>query len=172
MTRAARAALLLLPLSTLGIAVSLSATARNAVGTELARCAEVTADQARLACYDALAGRPASAAAQLPVATAAAGAAQVAPVAQAPVDPIASMGLPVVVPKQQQQMVMQARVAQTDKNQFETSRVTLDNGQVWVSTNGGMLLEPGEAVTIKRAALGAFMLTTASKHSYLIKRVR
>lgn len=87
-------------------------------------------------------------------------------------DPIASMGLPVVVPKQQQQMVMQARVAQTDKNQFETSRVTLDNGQVWVSTNGGMLLEPGEAVTIKRAALGAFMLTTASKHSYLIKRVR
>jgi hypothetical protein len=52
--------------------------------------------------------------------------------------------------------------------------VVLDNGQTWAFAEAmdDPWLGPGAAVTIKRGALGSFLLTTASKHSYHVHRVQ
>jgi hypothetical protein len=51
--------------------------------------------------------------------------------------------------------------------------VVLEGGQTWVFTE--MLddprLGPGDLVTIKRAALGSFMMTTPTKHQYHVRRI-
>jgi hypothetical protein len=51
--------------------------------------------------------------------------------------------------------------------------VVLEGGQTWVLTE--MLddprLGPGDLVTIKRAALGSYMMTTPSKHQYHVRRI-
>ena len=57
-----------------------------------------------------------------------------------------------------------------DQNQHGI--VVLDNGQYWKLLEGEMLMDTGEAVTISRAALGSFMLTSASHHSYHVRRLR
>jgi hypothetical protein len=68
---------------------------------------------------------------------------------------------------------IEARVSQMTVDRALRSFVVLDNGQTWASTDGGLQLNTGERVTIKRAALGSFMLvSTTSKHSYHVRRVR
>ncbi len=68
---------------------------------------------------------------------------------------------------------IEAHVAQVGVDRGLRSYVVLDNGQTWLSTDGGMELNSGEQVTIKHAALGSFMLiSTASKHSYHVRRIR
>jgi len=49
-------------------------------------------------------------------------------------------------------------------------RVSLDNGQVWDFAEADAIVLPREAVTIRRAALGSFLLTTGSHHTYRVKR--
>lgn len=49
--------------------------------------------------------------------------------------------------------------------------VVLDNGQTWVVTDGELLLNVGEAVTVKRAALGSYMMTSKNR-AYHVRRVR
>ena len=68
---------------------------------------------------------------------------------------------------------IEAHVAQVTVDQALRNFVVLENGQTWMSTDGGLQLDTGERVTIKRAALGSFMLvSTTSKHSYHVHRVR
>jgi hypothetical protein len=68
---------------------------------------------------------------------------------------------------------IEAHVTQVTVDRALRSFVVLDNGQTWASTDGGLELNNGELVTIKRAALGSFMLvSTTSKHSYHVRRVR
>jgi hypothetical protein len=67
---------------------------------------------------------------------------------------------------------IQAHITQTIVDQNRRGFVVLDNGQTWALTEGEMLLDSGEAVTISRAALGSFMLSSASHHSYHVRRVR
>ncbi|MCS6947036.1 MAG: hypothetical protein NZM12_05410 [Steroidobacteraceae bacterium] len=52
--------------------------------------------------------------------------------------------------------------------------VTLDNGQVWVqkSLDSRFVLEIGDAVTIKKAALGSFLLVGPGGGSTRVSRVR
>jgi hypothetical protein len=67
---------------------------------------------------------------------------------------------------------IEARVAQVGADRGLRSYVVLDNGQSWLSTDGGMELVTGEQVNIKRAALGSFMLVSStSKHSYHVRRL-
>ena len=67
---------------------------------------------------------------------------------------------------------IEARVAQVGVDRALRSYAVLDNGQSWLSTDGGMELVSGEQVSIKRAALGSFMLVSStSKHSYHVRRL-
>ena len=151
MTSAGRIALVLLAQQVLGSTFSTATAATETISAELARCAAVATGSARLACYDALAGRP----------TADTGSSA---------DPAGVIAQPAAAPAQPS--VIRAAIARIDAGQFQSSSVVLDNGQVWVSTTGEMLVESGESVTIKRAALGSFILTSASRHSYYVRRVR
>jgi hypothetical protein len=51
-------------------------------------------------------------------------------------------------------------------------RVALDNGQAWTFTATDALLRAGDPVTIKRGALGSFLLTTPSHHTYHAVRMQ
>jgi hypothetical protein len=51
---------------------------------------------------------------------------------------------------------------------------SLDNDQVWrqLISNGDLLVKPGDAVTISRAALGSYWLQTKTGRGCKVKRVR
>ena len=182
MSSVGRTVLRVLAPSVLSLTLSTAATASGALASELARCAAVTASPARLACYDALAGRsatdsvPTSDRATAAVAPATAPPATPRPPpAPEPADAVQTFGLSAserhAAPQGTQ--AIQARIARLDADQLRRSYVVLDNGQTWASTEGEMILDSGELVTIQRAALGSFILTSAhSKHSYHVRRIR
>ena len=195
MTIAGRTALLVLAQGLLGIPLSTAAAATDTA--ELARCTAIAVADARLACYDTLArrtaagnmpspdhataaARPAMAVPAVPPAlavqavppTQGVSAAQAAP---SPADAERGFGLSAsqLHTAPQGPQAIQAHIAQVVEDQNRRSYVVLDNGQTWVSTEGEMILDSGEAVTIGRAALGSFMLTSAqSNHSYHVRRIR
>jgi len=65
---------------------------------------------------------------------------------------------------------IQAKVTRVDADQWGHVRVSLDNGQAWAFTSMNPMVREGEAVTIKRGAIGSFLLTTASHHTYRTER--
>jgi hypothetical protein len=67
---------------------------------------------------------------------------------------------------------IQARVANISRNRTGTAYLALDNGQTWTYTDEDSRLGPGDLVTIKRAMLGAFLMTTPTKRSYHVQRVQ
>ena len=182
----------------LGISVSaLSATSPTA--GDLARCAGIAAPDARLACYDALAGRSAPAAAAAPTptlpapapptagaATSATPAAPAAPPAPTSVASFASdprnFGLTEAQQHAQAQphaapegpASVQARVTKLIDNRAGRAYVVLDNGQTWVFVDAAddARLSPGDPVTIKRGSLGSFLMLTPSKHSFHVRRTQ
>ena len=172
-----------------------TAAAAPTLAAELGRCAAITAESARLACYDALSRQAAAAPAPGGGQAKAAATAAVAPAATAPAplsvavlpgtpagagstepaDAIQNFGLSNAqrhAPPQGPDSI-QAHVAQVMVDQLQRNYVVLDNGQTWASTDGELLLNAGELVTIGRGALGSFMLVSAkSRHSYHVRRVR
>ena len=50
--------------------------------------------------------------------------------------------------------------------------VSLDNGQSWTVKDADARLNAGDAVTIRRAALGSFLMTTPSRHTYRVQRTK
>ena len=210
--RATRYGALLVPvavfLETIGSRAPAAAT--EAVTIELAHCAAMASGDARLACYDSLAGRSSTGAARpaeraaapvVPVAVvpAAAAPAAMVPATAAPVVTANTAAMPVTAPPTmpappadpdaaarnfglsaaqlhsppQGPQSIQAHVAHVTVDQLRRDYVVLDNGQTWASTEGELLLYTGELVTIGHGALGSFMLvSTASKHSYHVRRVR
>jgi hypothetical protein len=182
-----------------------AATADSAAAG-LSRCASIANADARLACYDTLAGRTAAVAPVVAAPAAVAVAPAASPVTVSPAPPAAASPAPPAPsaasaspappapttpagtaaaaenfgfssaqlhteptgPKS-----IQAHVASVTADQSMRNFVVLDNGQTWLSTDGEFQLEDGELVTIRRAALGSFMLaSTQSKHSYHVRRVR
>jgi hypothetical protein len=185
MTGAVRAAFLGLVVSLPGAAASGAAPA--SVESGLSHCAAISQADTRLACYDALAGRAPhdqasvperSAAAPVATATAAATpAVNAAANAAPPVDPAAAtrnFGLSAAQlhTADQGPQAIEAHIAKIIVDQNQHGIVVLDNGQYWKLLEGEMLMDAGEAVTISRAALGSFMLTSASHHSYHVHRIR
>jgi len=185
MTGAVRAAFLGLVVSLPGAAAAGAAPA--SVESGLSHCAAISQADTRLACYDALAGRAPhdqasvperSAAAPVATATAAATpAANAAANAAAPADPAAAtrnFGLSAAQlhTADQGPQAIEAHIAKIIVDQNQHGIVVLDNGQYWKLLEGEMLMDAGEAVTISRAALGSFMLTSASHHSYHVHRIR
>lgn len=164
----------LLIVALLGAVPAIAADPSNGAG--LTHCAGINAPTARLACYDALAGRTPE-----PARTAdAASAATLAPTTKEPAAASAA-NEPANFGLSQAQIhktpegpaAIQARVLRIGAGQSGgRSYVVLDNGQTWVFTDKDQdrRLRSGDLVTIRRAALGSFMLTAASKRSYHVRR--
>ena len=51
-------------------------------------------------------------------------------------------------------------------------RLSLDNGQAWTFDSFNPMVRKGEAVTIKRGAIGSFLLTTAEHTTYRAVRAQ
>ena len=175
------------------------AAATEAPGTELDHCVAIASSEARLACYDKLAGRsadgtgtrampaPTPAASRAPAREIppAAGPSAVATTAPAPSIAATAEPDPAVAAQNfglssaqlrsapHGPQSIEARITQVGVDRGLRSYAVLDNGQTWLSTDGSMELDSGENVIIKRAALGSFMLvSTTSKHSYHVRRIR
>ncbi len=159
------------------LAICALLSAAPAMAETLAHCVGIDAADARLACYDAAAGRPAqpAATARMREAAPAAAAATVAPpTGAARNDDPANFGL---TPAQRKTepvgpSVIQAHIAGLSTDRIGNAIVTLDNGQTWILGDNDSRLEVGQTVTIKRAALGSFLMTTPDRHSYRVRRSR
>jgi hypothetical protein len=159
--------------------LSLAAAGATAAGDgTLARCAAIAAPDARLACYDALAHRPpdatpsASAGKPSAVAEKPSAAAPASAAANSAQDPN-NFGLNLA----QQHMAfagptsMKARIEAINSGPNGQTYIVLDSGQTWTIGENDGWLSKGDAVTIKRVALGAFLLTAPSNHTYHVRRL-
>jgi hypothetical protein len=168
------------------LSASPSLGAGGAEGTH--RCAAVAGDAARLACYDQAFGRPDMSATPAAQATSAIVApAAVAPVAVVPSTTAAAQareefGLSDAAkrardPERAREMMPEsivAVVAKVVRRPTGESIVTLENEQVWEQAEPGttMLLKAGDSVTIRKAALGSYVLVTPSRAAVRVRRVR
>lgn len=73
-----------------------------------------------------------------------------------------------------QRQELTARVTGVSERARGEHRIELDNGQVWEETQrtGGQPPAAGEAVTIKRGAMGSFFLTRKSGLGLRVKRIK
>jgi hypothetical protein len=149
---------------------------------ELARCAAITASEERLACYDARACAGIVAADQRLACYDALAEPKPSRPRTAPVDAtrpassdsdaksfgLSKSQLPATPegPK-----LINARVTQVTVDRLGNVRTLLDNGQSWTFNDPDALLKPGDSVTIRRAALGSFLLT-AGRRSYRAQRLQ
>ena len=157
---------------------------------ELAQCAGISAAGARLDCYDALAHRvgdgaatvatpsPSRAAAPVSHAAAPATAATAPAPAQAPNanDP-QNFGLSL---HQMQKAGSKAPAGPKSVAALITgmstgatghARIMLDNNQTWDVLDDDGLLGVGNAITIRKASLGSFLMYAPSHHTYRVHRV-
>ena len=155
----------------MGLALSAAASARE---SKLARCAAIDDANARLACYDALAGRKSQDVAQTTVTpSTTASAAAPAPTAPDPAVAAQKFGLSNVQQHKAEEgpSAIEAHVTKALVDRNRRTYLLLDNGQTWLVTDDEVQLDAGEAVPIRRAALGSFMLTSASHHSFHVRRI-
>ncbi len=129
-----------------------------AIDADLVRCRAIGADAPRLACYDALAGAPASAAAApAPVAPMPAPAAPPAPVAAVPAAP--EFGFESRLPASAPDAV-ESRIPGRFDGWEPGQKIRLENGQVWQVIDGsrGVVAARDPKVRVTRAAMGTFFL--------------
>jgi hypothetical protein len=74
-----------------------------------------------------------------------------------------------VIPQSQDSV--KATVSQMTEDRLNNVYLLLDNGQTWGFVEPSPRVRPGDSVTIKRAALGSFLMTTPSRRSYRVQRV-
>ena len=168
-------------------------------GDDMGRCAAIQAPDTRLSCYDALAHRapdktpPAALKAAPPSAAPSISAvppapstspASAAPVTAAVAAPTTAAAIAAADPRNfgltaQQQHTADlgpksetAHISIVSSDQTGRTFVVLDNGQSWTVMDNDGRLSSGDAVTIKRAALGSFLMLTPSNHSYRVRRVK
>jgi hypothetical protein len=185
--------------SPIAIALILAAAATTATAAtsdaDMMRCAAIPTRDARLDCFDALAHQlkaAVPAATQVPAPLPAPAPAVSLAAAQAPpapaVSPAATQAPPAAViagdPKNfgltaaQQHTVdvgpqmITANISNLGSNQKGDTFVVLDNGQTWSVTDNDGWLATGQAVRIKRAAMGAYLMLIPSNHSYHVRRLK
>ena len=160
-------------------------------------CAIIAAASERLSCYDRLSGRavqstaaaapppaapaaPPAAVQASPAAAAPPAAAQASPAAAAPpaasaaaaVPPKASFGLYAAEhPAPRVASSLQARVVAVGNSASGRMTVSLEGGQLWELDDADPLLAVGETVSIHRAALGSFLMQTATRRTHRVHRL-
>jgi hypothetical protein len=149
---------------------SVAATTMGALQDALAQCAAIVGRDERLACFDALASQ------QHP-ASAAAGPAEgvrLVPAVPAESERPEDFGLDPAQRGQTEQHLssITARVSGFSHSKQGKIQAELDNGQAWELDEADPLLAAGDPVTIRRAALGSFLLITPSKRSHRVHRTR
>lgn len=167
-----RHAVMLLSISAASIAISAAGVAAPPAADEMARCASIAAPDTRLACYDALAHRPAE---KVPAAAAQPPAPPQTPesATQSAADPN-NFGL---TPAKQHAgdvgpKAISAHIDNVSAGLSGETTIVLDSDQTWTVLDNDGRLAAGDAVTIKKAALGAFLMMTPSHHSYRVRRIR
>jgi hypothetical protein len=127
-------------------------------------CAGIATPDERLACYDALA-KPKSPQPQAAPAVAAR--------PERSVDDATTFGLVRRAPGSVQgPQQINAVVTGVSVDRQGSVLVALDNGQSWTFNDPDARLNAGDAVTIRRAALGSFLMTTPSRHTYRVQRTK
>jgi hypothetical protein len=71
-------------------------------------------------------------------------------------------------------MAIKARIAKVNETRWGSASVVLDNGQIWVFIDNEQDagLAPQDPITIKRGAVGSFLLVTPAHHSYHVRRTQ
>ena len=174
------------------LAAPLSGVAAPSRDAALARCAGIDAPERRLACYDDVVGRRsadsgAAVAAATPSAAAASGeagpgsAARATHAAPTPSNEAATGGGAApdfgLTPAQRKSQPsgpesITARISGLAADRVGHAVLTLDNRQAWFVSDNDARLTVGQEVVIRRGALGSFLLTTAERHSYHVRRTR
>jgi hypothetical protein len=118
----------------------------------LKKCAEISSTAERLACYDKLAERPPAAA------------------------PKESFGLYSAehpkAPAPPVEPLITEKVISIGSNSRGRVTVTLTGDQVWELDSADPVLANGDLVTVKRATLGSFILTTPAGRIHRVHRIR
>jgi hypothetical protein len=184
--QSARAAFgtLCLPLAA-GLALELATGPCAADPGPLQACAAIADATARLACYDKLAGAAPAANTAAPAPPAASAANPAAPPSTMPAAPGApSTTTPPVAPKESFGLYavehpalataqsLQDTVVAVGASQSGRMTVTLGGGGLWEVLDGGdPLLAAGDAITIRRAAFGSYLMETPSKRMHRVHRL-
>jgi hypothetical protein len=157
----------------------------------LSRCAATADRDERLACYDGLASRyaqpnrkttaaapTAASSSSQPAHTAAVAATAAATSAKVPsAEPKSEFGLSVSQLRKEPDAPVKPQSIDGVVTGFGTSSlgrpvVRLDNTQSWELLDElDPLLSPGDKVTIRRAAMGSFLLTTPTKRMHRVRRI-
>jgi hypothetical protein len=158
-----------------------TAGAQDSLKSGLAHCAAISGRDERLACFDALAAQGGAAQAAAQSTTATPGSEASTPPAvpspgrgaatASPAENPADFGLnPALKVPAAKTMAVTARVTAVTRSREGAEIVLLDNGQSWQLEEPDPLLAAGDAVTIRRGALGSFMLTTPTSRSHKAHR--
>lgn len=65
-----------------------------------------------------------------------------------------------------------ATISIVSSDQNGRTLVVLDNGETWTVLDNDGRLSSGDAVTIRHASLGSFLMLTRSNHSYRVRRIK
>jgi len=168
-----RGALPALPLTVWSFA-ALAGSEAPVPASALHACAVISTPGERLACYDQLAGR----ASAPPTAAVPAAAPQPSPGVAAPASPAAapkgSFGLyhaehPAAPPPAAS---LTAKVVGIGATASGRPTVALEGGQLWELDGPDPLLANGDSVTIQRASFGSFVMTTPTRRTHRVHRLR
>jgi len=145
-------------------------------------CAKIPDDSARLACYDAAFGKPASAPRSGAVQASAAAAAATTTVTPAsdPAKARQEFGLSETdkraldPAKADEPSSISATVAGVKKRPTGEWVVTLQDGQVWVQSESytKAIVKAGDVVTIRKASLGSYVLVSANRVAMRVRRIK
>jgi len=167
-----------------GLGVALPAISQSS-SNDLNTCAAIQTQAERLACYDKLAGRgatpqpaaatpqpgPPSAPAAAPDSVPTPAAASTSP---APGTPEA-FGLykaeHPAAPKSPVETVT-GKVVDLKYDPYGRETISLEGGAVWQLAGSDALLAKGDEVTIKRATMGSYLMTTSAGREHRVKRLR
>ncbi len=136
------------------------ASAASPSDDQPARCSQVDDDRARLACFDAMFPRAAAAAAT----------------------PEAVFGVNDTVRRARGERIaadaappmIESTVARLDPLEPGRTRITLANGQVWEQVEASTRFQPraGEAITVRQAAMGSFLMRGSRGVAVRARRLR
>jgi hypothetical protein len=152
------------------ITVAAPASAADLLG----RCVGIDAPEARLACYDAAAGRPVQRTTPTPGVAAPTATATPAAVMAARSEVPRDFGLSPAQRKVEPSgpESIRGRIVGISTDRAGHAALVLDSGQVWSVVDADARLDVGQDVTIGRGALGSFLLTTPDRHAYHVHRTR